>query len=112
MGIAAALAGSVAGLRIGLVDALRLGLLYVGPFHHVPVVIEGGVDLRAVPLPNLPPSGVTTVEIGIALLSVTALASGSCSVGRAVADRASADSAIACSRARSSRRATRSRCSS
>lgn len=89
VGIAAALAGSLAGLRIGLVDALRLGLLYVGPFHHVPVVIEGEIDLRAVPLPNLPPSGVTTVEIGIALLSVTALAiwlvfGG----GRAVADRA------------------------
>jgi hypothetical protein len=89
VGIAAALAASVAGVRLPVDDVVRVGLLYLGPFHHVPVVIEGELDLRTIPLPNVPPSGVTTVEIGIALLSVTALAIwllfGS---GRAIADRA------------------------
>ncbi|HJS27848.1 MAG TPA: hypothetical protein VJ913_12065 [Actinomycetota bacterium] len=89
VGIVAALAASLAGLRVPVGDLFRVGLLYLGPFHHVPVVVEGELDLGAVPLPNSPPSGVTTVEIGIALLSVTAIAVwllfGS---GRTVADRA------------------------
>ncbi len=89
VGVVGALGASAAGLRLSLADTLRIGLLYLGPFHHVPVVIEGELDLGAVPLPNVPPSGVTTVEIGAALLLVTALAVwllfGS---GRAVAERA------------------------
>jgi hypothetical protein len=89
VGIGAALAGSIAGLRLTIVDVLRAGLLYLGPFHHVPVVIEGELDLRAIPLPNVPPSGVTTVELGIALLSITALAIWLLfGAGRAVAERA------------------------
>ena len=89
VGVAVALAGSLAGLRLAIVDVLRVGLLYLGPFHHVPLVIEGEVDLRAIPLPNVPPSGVTTVELGIALLSVTALAIWLLfGAGRAVAERA------------------------
>jgi len=89
VGIVVALAASVAGLGLPIGDVVRVGLLYLGPFHHVPVVVEGELDLTALPLPNLPPSGVTTIEVGIALLSVTTLAIwllfGS---GRAVADRA------------------------
>jgi hypothetical protein len=88
-GIVVAVAGSLAGVRLPIGDVLRVGLLYLGPFHHVPVVLDGELDLRAIPLPNVPPSGVTTVEVGIALLSATAFAIwllfGS---GRAIADRA------------------------
>ncbi len=89
VGVAVALAGSLAGLRLALAHVLRVGLLYLGPFHHVPVVIEGELDLRLIPLPNVPPSGVTTVEIGIALLTVTALAIGLLfDAGRGMAERA------------------------
>lgn len=89
IGVAAALAASVAGLRLPSGDVVRVGLLYLGPFHHVPVVVEGELDLRAIPLPNVPPGGVTTVEIGIALLAVTALTTWLLfGAGRAVAERA------------------------
>ena len=47
VGIAAALAGVGRRPPHRARDALRLGLLYLGPFHHVPVVIEGEIDLRA-----------------------------------------------------------------
>jgi hypothetical protein len=57
-----------------LATAIRIGALYLGPVHHVPVVIEGELDLAGLRLPNLPPSGATSVEIGVALLLVTALA--------------------------------------
>ena len=89
VGIVVALAASAAGLGLGRGDVLRVGLLYLGPFHHVPIVIEGEFDLSAIPLPNAPPSGVTTVEIGIALVSVTALAVWLLiGAGRGIADRA------------------------
>jgi hypothetical protein len=89
IGIVVALAASVAGLGSSIGNVLRVGALYVGPFHHVPVVIEGTLDLGALPIRNVPPSGITTVEIGIALLSVTALAVWLLTgAGRAIADRA------------------------
>jgi hypothetical protein len=88
VGIVVAIASSVAGLRLPIGELLRIGLLYLGPFHHVPVVVEGEVDLRAIPVPNVPTTGLTTVEIGIALLSFTALAAWLLfGGGRAAADR-------------------------
>lgn len=71
-----------------LATAIRIGALYLGPFHHVPVVIEGELDLGELQLPNLPPSGATSVEIGVALLGVTAIAVWLLfGTGRSVADR-------------------------
>jgi hypothetical protein len=75
VGVGASLASFILGEpAYSLGTALRIGALYVGPFHHIPVVVEGHLDLDPLRLPNLPPSGATTVEIGFALLAVTALA--------------------------------------
>ena len=56
--------------------ALRVAALYLGPFHHVALVFEGvlAVDASRLPGANLPGGGSATVELGVALLAVTALA--------------------------------------
>ncbi|HEY3213695.1 MAG TPA: hypothetical protein VGL16_10900 [Actinomycetota bacterium] len=56
--------------------ALRIGALYLGPFHHVALVFEGdlAVDASRLPGANLPAEGSATIELGVALLAVTALA--------------------------------------
>ena len=62
--------------NVSLVGALRVGALYLGPFHHVALVFEGDspVDTWSLPGANLPAGGSATVELGVALLAVTALA--------------------------------------
>jgi hypothetical protein len=69
-----ALGVAVPGVSFG--GAVRVGALYLGPFHHVALVFEGGVAVDASRLPgaNLPGDGSATVELGVALLAVTALA--------------------------------------
>jgi hypothetical protein len=61
-----------------LVVALRIGAMYLGAFHHVPIRIEGELDLGQLAdvLPEVDPAstGFSFVEIEVALLSVTALA--------------------------------------
>lgn len=66
----------VADPGVSFAGALRLGALYVGPFHHVPVVVRGAVAVDRTKLPGweLPASGSVTLEVGIALLGVTLLA--------------------------------------
>ncbi len=56
--------------------ALRAAALYLGPFHHVALVFEGvlAVDASRLPGANLPDGATATVELGVALLAVTALA--------------------------------------
>jgi hypothetical protein len=62
--------------NVSFVGALRVGALYLGPFHHVALVFEGdlAVDPSRLPGANLPAGGSATVELGLALLAVTALA--------------------------------------
>ena len=62
------------GVSIG--GALRVGALYLGPFHHVALVFEGdlAVDSSTLPGANVPGGGSATVELGVALLAVTGLA--------------------------------------
>ena len=62
--------------NVSFVGALRVGALYLGPFHHVALVFEGdlAVDASRLPGANLPAGGSATVELGVALLAVTALA--------------------------------------
>ena len=62
--------------NVSFVGALRIGALYLGPFHHVALVFEGdlAVDASRLPGANLPAGGSATVELGVALLAVTALA--------------------------------------
>ncbi len=77
IGLGAAVVGSViAGLRVSFGGALRIGALYLGPFHHVALVIRGDLDVDVSRLPGsgAPATGSTTVEVGVALLAVTALA--------------------------------------
>jgi hypothetical protein len=80
VGVGASLAvWLLAGPAYGLGVALRIGVLYLGAFHHVPIRIEGTFDVGELTggvLPNsdLPTQGSPYVEIGIALLSVTVLA--------------------------------------
>ena len=68
------LAAADAGLPFGA--AFRIGALYLGPFHHVALVFEGDldVDLSRLPGSGVPPGASATVELGVALLAVTALA--------------------------------------
>jgi hypothetical protein len=56
--------------------ALRVAALYLGPFHHVALVFEGvlGVDASRLPGASLPSGASATVELGVALLAVTGLA--------------------------------------
>jgi len=65
---------AVPGVSFG--GALRIGALYLGPFHHVALVFEGdlAVDASRLPGADLPAGGSGTIELGVALLAVTALA--------------------------------------
>lgn len=56
--------------------ALRIGALYLGPFHHAALAFEGDldVDLSRLPGSGVPPGGSATIELGVALLAVTGLA--------------------------------------
>ena len=77
IGIAAAvITFALAGPSVSFAGALRIGALYLGPFHHVALVVHGdlAVDTSRLPGANLPSDGSATVEIGVALLAVTALA--------------------------------------
>lgn len=68
------LAATDAGLPFGA--ALRIGALYVGPFHHVAVVFQGDldVDLSQLPGSRIPEGASVALELGVAFLAVTALA--------------------------------------
>lgn len=61
---------------VSFAGALRIGALYLGPFHHVALVVEGGIDVDVSRLPGSSPpiGGSATVELGVALLAVTTLA--------------------------------------
>jgi hypothetical protein len=61
---------------VPLGGALRVGALYLGPFHHVALVFEGdlAVDSSTLPGANLSGGGSVTIELGVALLAVTGLA--------------------------------------
>ena len=61
---------------VSFAGALRIGALYLGPFHHVALVVEGDLDVDVSRLPGSGPpiGGSATVELGVALLAVTALA--------------------------------------
>ena len=60
---------------VSFAGALRIGALYLGPFHHAALVIEGDLDVDVSRLPGGPAiGGSATVELGVALLAVTALA--------------------------------------
>ncbi|HET9248896.1 MAG TPA: hypothetical protein VFP13_02990, partial [Actinomycetota bacterium] len=74
--VAGASVFALAGSNVSLGSALRIGALYLGPFHHVGVVVEGelAVDATRLPGADLPAGGSATVEVGVALLAVTALA--------------------------------------
>jgi hypothetical protein len=63
-----------AGLSFGA--ALRIGALYLGPFHHGAVVLEGDldVDLSWLPGSRIPGGAAVAIEIGFAFLAVTGLA--------------------------------------
>jgi hypothetical protein len=66
--------------RLSLADAARIGWLYVGAFHHVPIVVHlGELDIGrltggVVPGSGLPVAGSISGELGVALLLVTGLA--------------------------------------
>ncbi len=74
--VAAVTTLGVAAPGVSFGGAVRVGALYLGPFHHVTVVFEGhiAVDASRLPGANLPRGGSATVELGVALLAVTALA--------------------------------------
>jgi hypothetical protein len=77
VGLVAALATFLfADPGVSLAGALRIGALYLGPFHHVALVVEGDLDVDVSRLPGsgTPVGGSATVELGVALLAVTALA--------------------------------------
>jgi len=77
VGLVAALATFLfADPGVSLAGALRIGALYLGPFHHVALVIEGDLDVDVSRLPgsSTPIGGSATVELGVALLAVMALA--------------------------------------
>ena len=74
--VAAVTTLGVAVPNVSFGGALRIGALYLGPFHHVALVFEGdlAVDASRLPGANLPAGGSVTIELGAALLAVTALA--------------------------------------
>ncbi|MGA9161241.1 MAG: hypothetical protein WB297_10325 [Actinomycetota bacterium] len=77
IGLGAAIVSfAIAGPGVSFAGALRIGALYLGPFHHVALVIRGdlAVDVSRLPGSGAPAGASTTVEIGVALLAVTALA--------------------------------------
>jgi hypothetical protein len=83
-----ALLGQAAGFALRLVssgrlseaDAARIGWLYVGAFHHIPIVVHlGQLDIGrltggVVPGSGLPTTGSISGELGVALLLGTGLA--------------------------------------
>jgi hypothetical protein len=83
-----ALLGQVAGFALRLVssatlseaDAARIGWLYVGAFHHIPIVVHlGELDIGrltggVIPGSGLPTTGSISGQLGVALLLVTGLA--------------------------------------
>ena len=72
--VAVGLAATDAGPSFGA--ALRIGALYLGPFHHVALVFEGDldVDLSRLPGSGVPSGAAATVQLGVALLAVAGLA--------------------------------------
>jgi len=80
VGIAASVAvWLIAGPAYGFGVAVRIGAMYLGAFHHVPIRIEGVFDIGRLTggvLPNsdAPTQGTSFIEVGVALLAVTALA--------------------------------------
>jgi hypothetical protein len=68
------LAATDAGLAFG--QASRIGVLYLGSFHHVAVVFEGDldVDLSQLPGSRIPEGASVAIELGVAFLTITALA--------------------------------------
>jgi hypothetical protein len=74
--VAAVTTLGVAAPGVSIGGALRIGALYLGPFHHVALVFEGdlAVDASRLPGADLPAGGSATIELGVALLAVTALA--------------------------------------
>src|SRR4029450_6797385 len=74
--VAAATTLGLAAPGVSLGGAVRVGALYLGPFHHVALVFEGdlAVDPSRLPGANLRGGGAATVELGVALLAVTGLA--------------------------------------
>jgi hypothetical protein len=74
--VAAVTTLGVAAPGVSFGGAVRVGALYLGPFHHVALAFEGDLAIDASRLPgaNLPGGGSATVELGVALLAVTALA--------------------------------------
>jgi hypothetical protein len=83
-----ALLGQVAGFALRLVssgrlsgaDSARIGWLYVGTFHHIPIVVHlGELDIGRLtggvtPGSGLPTTGSISGELGVALLLATGLA--------------------------------------
>ena len=74
--VAAVTTLGVAAPGVSFGGALRIGALYLAPFHHVALVFEGdfAVDASRLPGADLPAGGSGTIELGVALLAVTALA--------------------------------------
>ena len=74
--VAAVTTFALAAPGVSFGGALRIGALYLGPFHHVALVFEGdlAVDASRLPGADLPAGGSGTIELGVALLAVTALA--------------------------------------
>jgi hypothetical protein len=74
--VAAATTLGLAAPGVSFGGAVRVGALYLGPFHHVALVFEGdlAVDASRLPGANLRGGAAATVELGVALLAVTGLA--------------------------------------
>lgn len=66
--------------RLSVAASARLGWLYVGAFHHIPIVVDlseldvGRLTGGVTPGSTLPTIGSASGELGVALLLVTALA--------------------------------------
>jgi hypothetical protein len=66
--------------RLSVAASARLGWLYVGAFHHIPIVVDlpeldvGRLTGGVVPGSTLPTTGSASGELGVALLLVTGLA--------------------------------------
>jgi hypothetical protein len=87
IGQAFALAALVVGARAPFGSYVRLGIVYLGAFHHVAIEL----DVPELDLAGVSEPGATMLSIGIALLSVTAIASWLLfRAGRAAADRSAA----------------------
>ena len=66
--------------RLSVAASARLGWLYVGAFHHIPIVVDlaeldiGRLTGGVIPGSTLPTTGSVSGELGVALLLVTGLA--------------------------------------